>query len=50
MKNTIDKIKPYIIKSDEAKFIALAILLLAASRLINAIPTDNFTKPHHPEL
>lgn len=42
MKDTINKIKSYIIKNDEAKFIAIAILLLVASRLINAIPTDVF--------
>jgi len=43
MKNTIDKIKSFFIKSDEAKFVALAILLVAALRLINAIPIDDFT-------
>lgn len=42
MKETINKIKSYIIKNDEAKFIAIAILLLIASRLINSIPTDDF--------
>jgi len=46
MKGTINKIKQYIIKSDEAKFIALALLLLAISRLINAFPEDDFTNSH----
>lgn len=46
MKDTINKIKSYILKSEEAKFIALAILLLATSRLINAFPADDFTNSH----